>query len=116
MKFKIDENLPNELAADLVALGHDAETVPGEGLTGASDPALLAEVQAEQRALLTMDKGIADVRVYPPQNYGGLVLFRPSSSGRNAVLNFVRRQLPAVLAMDLVGHLIVVSASNIRIR
>ena len=26
MKFKLDENLPTELAAELRALGHDAET------------------------------------------------------------------------------------------
>ena len=34
MKFKIDENLPAEICADLHGLGHDAETVPDEGLSG----------------------------------------------------------------------------------
>jgi len=34
VKFKLDENLPTELAADLRTLGHDAETVLDEGLRG----------------------------------------------------------------------------------
>ena len=39
MKFKIDENLPAELAADLRAAVHEADTVHDEGLTGAADSA-----------------------------------------------------------------------------
>ncbi len=63
MKFKIDENLPSELAADLRAGSHEAETVADEGLAGAPDSTIMARVQAEGRVLLTMDKGIADIRV-----------------------------------------------------
>jgi hypothetical protein len=32
MKFKLDENLPYELAEDLTRLGHEADTVFSEGL------------------------------------------------------------------------------------
>ena len=32
MKFKIDEDLPAEVTADLRAAGHDADTVFDEGL------------------------------------------------------------------------------------
>ena len=37
MKFKIDENLPGELADEFRAAGHVADTVYDEGLSGASD-------------------------------------------------------------------------------
>jgi hypothetical protein len=37
MRFKLDENLPAELLTDLRVAGHDAETVPDEGITGAPD-------------------------------------------------------------------------------
>ena len=40
MRFKLDENLPVELVTDLRDLGHDADTVAGEGLRGAADPAV----------------------------------------------------------------------------
>ena len=116
MKFKIDENLPAEIKNDLLAAGHDAETVVDEGLAGAPDPQLVQTVQGEQRVLLTMDKGIADVRKYPPDQYAGIVLFRPVTQGRGATLAFVRRHLPALLAATLSGHLLVVSDSGIRIR
>jgi predicted nuclease of predicted toxin-antitoxin system len=41
VKIKLDENLPVELVTDLRRLGHDADTVAGEGLHGAADPAVV---------------------------------------------------------------------------
>jgi predicted nuclease of predicted toxin-antitoxin system len=42
VKFKIDENLPVELVADLNRAGHDADTVVDENLAGAADPIVVA--------------------------------------------------------------------------
>ena len=94
MKFKVDENLAAEVAADLRAAGHDADTPPDQGLAGAPDSAVLARVQADGRVILTMDKGIADVRAYPPRQYAGIILMRPRMAGRAAVLTFVRQHFP----------------------
>ena len=116
MKFKVDENLPCEVAADLRAMGHDADTVDEEGLAGTADVGLMAHVKAEGRVILTMDKGVADLRAYPPDQYAGIVLFRPRSSGRGTVLDFVRQHLPTVIQYDLNGHLVVVSETGIRMR
>ncbi len=116
MKFKMDENLPTELVDDLRVAGHEAETVSDEGLTGAPDPVILENVLNEGRTLLTMDKGIADVRAYAPGCYAGIVLFRPSTSGRGAVRAFVCRHLPTILQTDLAGHLMVITDRSIRIR
>lgn len=93
MKFKLDENLPTELVTDLYELGHDADTVMDEKLCGASDPAVLQAAKAAGRVLLTLDKGIADVRRYPIDEYVGVVLFRPDTLGRRAVLEFIRERL-----------------------
>jgi len=57
-----------------------------EGLAGADDSTILERVQSDGRTLLTMDKGIADIRVYPPDQYAGIILFRPRSTGRSAML------------------------------
>ena len=103
MNFKLDENLPAEVAADLRALGHGAETVCDEGLSGSPDSTLL-------------DKGVANIQEYPPGDFAGLVLFRPDTSGRGAVLRFVRRHIPAVLQSKLAGRLLVVSERGLRIR
>jgi predicted nuclease of predicted toxin-antitoxin system len=116
VKIKLDENLPVELCVDVRAPGHEAASVHDEDLTGADDPTILERVRLEGRVLLTMDKGIGDVRTYPPSSYQGIVLFRPAQTGRAAVLAFVRRHLPLLLQMQLAGHLFVVTDRNIRRR
>ena len=116
MKFKIDENLPSELADDLRNYGHEADSVVDEGLAGTPDNALMQIVKSESRVFLTLDKGIADLRAYRPNEYRGIVLFRPQTQGRGAVREFVRRYLPILLERDLTGHLFVVTERGIRVR
>jgi predicted nuclease of predicted toxin-antitoxin system len=116
VKFKLDENIPSEMAGFLLALGHDAQTVFDEGLTGSLDLNLLEHVRHEHRVFLTMDKGIADIRVYPPSNYEGIILFRPTRTGRNEAASFIRRFLPSVLEQEMAGHLFVVTERGIRKR
>jgi predicted nuclease of predicted toxin-antitoxin system len=116
MRFKVDENLPAEIRDDLRALGHEAETVTDEGMAGVPDATLLAKVQVERRVFLTLDKGIANIRVYPPQQYPGIVLFRPRTTARSVVLSFIRQHMPTVLQLNLNGHLVVVSEAGMRIR
>lgn len=116
MKFKLDENLPAEVADSLRQLGHEIDTVHSEGLAGASDPQILLQVKMDGRILLTMDKGIADIRQFPPDQYPGIVLFRPSSSGRGEVLRFVQEALQTLLSTDISGRLVIVSSRGIRTR
>lgn len=116
MRFKVDENLPTELLDELRSAGHEAESVYDEGLVGASDPVILERSRAESRVLLTLDKGIGDIRSYPPREYAGIVVFRPNAAGRRAVFEFVRKRLPQVLKLDLYGHLVVVSDKSVRSR
>ena len=116
MKFKLDENLPAELAETFRSAGHQIETVQDEGLTGASDPTILEQIRVDDRILLTMDKGIADVRRFPPTQYPGIVLFRSASFGRGEVLRFVQQALPDLLSIDFAGKLVIVSPRGIRIR
>ena len=116
MKFKLDENLPLELAADFSGLGYDADTVLGEGLRGEEDPAIVEAERTANRILLTLDKGIANILRYPLSKHAGVVLFRPDSLGQRAVLFFVRARLADVLKMDLAGRLTVVGPTRIRIR
>ena len=116
MKFKLDENLPVEILAELRSAGHEADSVHDEDLDGKPDSTLLARVREEERILLTLDKGIGDIRSYSPEDYPGIVLFRPDSSGRGATLAFVRKHLPRLLSLNLAGHLFVVTGKGIRTR
>jgi predicted nuclease of predicted toxin-antitoxin system len=116
MKFKLDENLPLEIAVAFEDSGHEVDTVQSEGLVGAPDVEILDHARLEHRILLTMDKGIADVRLFPPSKYPGIVLFRPATSGRGDVLRFVQQALPHLLLTNLEGRLAIVSPRGIRVR
>jgi hypothetical protein len=60
-----------------------------------------------------LDKGIADVR---DRSRVGVVLFRPDSAGRRAVLSFVRERIARNISMDLAGQVTVVGPTRIRLR
>lgn len=68
MKFKLGENLPAEIAGSFRELGHEIDTVHSEGIAGASEPQVLRHAKIDGRILLTMDKGIADIRHFLPSN------------------------------------------------
>jgi predicted nuclease of predicted toxin-antitoxin system len=116
VKFKLDENLPTELVTDLHQMGHDADTVMNEKLCGASDPIVLQAATVASRVLLTLDKGIANLQRYPASEHACVVLFRPDTMGRRAVLAFVRERLQRTLDLNLNGRLTVVGPSRIRFR
>lgn len=116
MRFKLDENLPLELAADLRLQGHDADTVPEENLAGEADSVIVAAALEERGVLLTLDKGIANPLQRPAKTHAGVVLFRPGTSGRTNVLDFIRARLPELLKHELADRLTVVSEQRIRVR
>jgi predicted nuclease of predicted toxin-antitoxin system len=116
MKFKVDENLPADLAADLHLAGHEADTVPDENLCDAADSIIVAAAFREDRILLMLDKGIANLIRHPTHTHAGVVLFRPGAYGRSAVLDFIRSHLAELLTLELANRVTVVSEGRIRIR
>jgi predicted nuclease of predicted toxin-antitoxin system len=116
VKFKLDENLPIELASDLRALEHNVDTVHDEGLRGAPDQAVVEAALTANRVLFTLDKGIANLPRYPMHGHAGVVLFRPNRLGRKFVLRFIQERLTQVLGMDLRGRLNSGRPTRIRFR
>jgi hypothetical protein len=116
VRFKLDENLPVELLDDLRAAGHEADGLHDEGLIGAPDDAVLDLVRHEHRVILTLDKGSANVRAYPPKAHAGIVLFRPPAAGRGITLLFVRRHLASLFEQELTGRLLVITDRGIRLK
>ena len=116
MKFKLDENLPSELALVFRDAGHDAVTVLDQGLGGAKDPDLVALCRLEGRAIVTLDTDFSDIRAYQPSSHAGIVVFRLESQMRDHVLEVGRRFLQALSDSALDGQLWIVEESRIRIR
>lgn len=116
MRFKIDENLPVEVAELLRSSGHDADTVVEEHASGAVDPALAALCKREGRGLITLDRGFADIRAYPPAEYQGIVVLRPDRQDRITVLRLCGQLVEALRVHPLAGHLWVLEPHRLRLR
>ena len=86
MRFKVDQNLPVEIAMALRDAGHDAHTVYDEELAGTPDPELGVIIRGERRGLVTLDLGFSDIRNYPPRDYQGIIVLRPSSQDKATVV------------------------------
>ena len=74
MRFKVDENLPIDLADLLTGLGHDGKTVNDELLQGVSDPRLIEHALSGKAVILaTLDVDFSDIRAYPPKDHEGII-------------------------------------------
>lgn len=116
MPFKIDENLPIEVAQLLVHAGHDAVTIHDQKMVGEPDPRVAAVCQAEKRALITLDLDFADIRTYPPHEFAGIIVLRPRTQAKAAVLSLVARLVPLLRSESLIGRLWILGEHNLRIR
>jgi predicted nuclease of predicted toxin-antitoxin system len=78
VKVKLDENMPRSASQVLIAAEHDVDTVVEENLAGATDPQVVAAAATAGRLLITLDRGLGDVRTYPPGSHAGILVLRPA--------------------------------------
>ena len=116
MKFKTDENVHPDLAAQLRAGGHDAVTIWDESIRGCTDTRLADVCRSETRALITFDKGFADIRTYPPENYAGLIVLRLDRQSRLHVLAAWSHVATLLSRERLAGRLWIVDEDGVRVR
>ena len=116
MRFKLDENLPIELAVLLRRSGHDAVTVLDQGLGGAGDSELASLCTKEGRILVTFDTDFSDIRTYPPKASSGIIVLRLENQSRTHVLETVTNLLDALSDSLAQGELWIVEESRIRVR
>ena len=115
MRLKLDENLGLRWADQLRRAGHDAATVHGQGLSGASDPDVLAAASSEGRALVTLDLDFANPIRFVPADAAGIVVLRvrelPGASDLDAA---TERLIEAPKVADVTGRLWIVERSRVR--
>ena len=116
MKFKIDENLPVEVADFLRRAGYNARSVLEQHLGGAPDPEIASVCQEEGRILITLDTDFADIRVYPPAQFPGLIVLRLCRQDKPYILEAIRRLIP-LLSSEPIEHLLwIVEDTRLRVR
>lgn len=116
MKFKTDENLPIEVADLLREYGHNAMSVIKQQLSGHPDADVAEVCRVEDRALVTLDLDFADIRAYPPEDYPGIIVLRPSLQSVQVALRLMERAIQLLLTEPLYGYLWIVNEQRVRIR
>jgi predicted nuclease of predicted toxin-antitoxin system len=114
MNFKVDEDLPHEVAQMFRARGFDARTVVEQGLGGYRDSDLWPILQDEGRCLVTADKGFANQHMHPVGSHAGIVLFRLPRESRNVYVQLSEMFLDSGKVEMAAGAIVVVSPGVIR--
>lgn len=116
MNIKLDENLPERLASELLRLGHNVDTVRSERLAGSDDHQIWQAAQNAGRFLITQDLDFSDARRFAPGTHAGLLLVRLAQPGRDALLARVA-MLFATEAVDAWrGCLVVATDHKVRVQ
>ncbi|MGD0897318.1 MAG: DUF5615 family PIN-like protein [Thermoguttaceae bacterium] len=115
-KFRVDENLPIEVAGLLASAGHDAVTVGDQRMVGQPDANVAAVCQREGRAVVTLDLDFADIRAFPPGDYAGIIVLRLARLDKPRVLAILQRLLSVLEHEPLVGKLWIVEETTVRVR
>lgn len=114
-RFKVDEDLPLDVAVAFRTAGFDAWTVLEQKLQGTADASLWDIVQREGRWLLTADKGFADIRSHAPGTHTGLVLFRLPRESRAGYARLAELALRGFDFEQNPGAIVIVQPDSIRV-
>jgi hypothetical protein len=116
--FLIDASVPREANVVVVASGHSSTDVRDVGLRHASDDRIAEYAKVRQLCIVSRDFDFADVRVYPPHDYFGIVVLNPTHRGdRQATLALLRDFLREDrILRAIAGRLAVVEPLHIRLR
>jgi predicted nuclease of predicted toxin-antitoxin system len=116
VKFKLDENLPASAAEVLASVGHDTDTVTGEGLTGAPDQGVVAAATDAGRILITLGQGMGDIRAYPPGSHAGIIVLRLADQSAATVIQAISDLVSLTDRVSLTGAIAVLQRGLLRIR
>lgn len=116
MFFKIDENIPTDLAELMASHGYDVKTVYDQQLQGVEDLILMGRCDEENRILITLDTDFSDITLYPPEKHAGVLVLRLGNQSKKNILDVFRRIIPALEREPIKHHLWIVEETVIRIR
>lgn len=116
MRVKLDENITAGAKSVAIGLGHEADTVTDEGLAGAADVDVVVAATSEGRFLITLDRGLGDMRHYPPGTHPGIAALRLDTEDARSTTAAVRSFLARPDVESLAGCVVVVRGNLLRIR
>ena len=116
MKFKLAENLPVSSSDIMTSAGHDVDTVSAEGLIGAPDHDVVVAAAAAGRILISLDRGLGDIRSYPPGSHAGIIVLRLADQSAATVSKAISDLASLADPGGLTGAVTILQRGLLRIR
>lgn len=115
MKFKLDENLGHSVAAIFRDRGHEASTVPEQGLCSSPDREIFDVCGMEKYCLVTLDRDFSNILNFPPHLGCGIVVLRlPGKASLPDIRDLVGHFLDTLGKDSLDGKLWIVEKNRVR--
>ena len=111
MHFKLDENIPLQLAKQIETQGYSVSSVFSEKISGTSDKKLLNVCVDNDYVLITLDKDFINSR-----KHKGIILLRLRSQGVLAVSDAFEKLRKKMNLLQTKDVLVIVENEHIRIR
>lgn len=116
MRFLLDMNLSERVAAWLRTQGHDAVHVHEQRLGELDDRAIFAKAGEENRIVLTFDLDFADIVAASGEQTVSVILFRLRSMKAGRVVDRLSSVLAVADEMLEQGAVVIVEDARLRVR
>jgi len=116
LSLKLDENLPADARTYIEECGHEVQTALEEGLGDCPDHKIAERCREESRIIITLDRGFADIRTYPPDSHPGIILLRPARQSVPEIIKVLRDALDLADEESPDSRLWIVEPGRIRVR
>ena len=116
MKILVDECVWQITRDFLRQLGHEVASVEDYHLTGSDDQTVLAQATADKRVFLTRDMHFANILIYPPSKFEGIIVLRIKPQTTHLVHKVLKAALEYFQNHDIAGTLTIVNQNSFRIK
>lgn len=112
MRFLIDENVRKDVVDFLRAAGHDVLMATA----GSQDGEIAQTAQESKRVILTHDQHFADILMYPPRKYSGIIRIKIHPPIAPIIINALSDLMHKMTPEQIDKRLIILGKDGLRIR
>jgi predicted nuclease of predicted toxin-antitoxin system len=83
---------------------------------GEPDSNIALVCKSEDRIIVTLDIGFADIRTYPPQDFPGIIVIRSKAQDKFSLIECFEKVIPLLRKESPVQKLWIIERDKVRIR
>lgn len=111
-KLISDENIPIKVTELLKEKGFDIKEVP----LGSTDKQISKLAKSESRVILSFDKHFINKKLFPPEEYSGIILIDIRPPMIDIVFSALSKLLEKINSEELKGKIFIISSFGFRIK